>query len=81
MTTDVKFKCNDLLATSLSLLPCDMVLHHAGKCSDHKIANESLGELALKGCFDAILYSWKCFWAELWHAHLFSPFITISLLL
>lgn len=29
LTRNAKFQCNDLQATSLSLLPCDMVLHQA----------------------------------------------------
>jgi len=43
-----------------------MVLHHAGKCTDHcKIAPGFLGEVPVPGDCDAILYSRKCFGAEL----------------
>ena len=63
LATDPKYKCNDLRATSLSLLHCDMVLHHTGKCMDPpQIAAGLLGEVALRGHFDTILYSWQCFW-------------------
>jgi len=43
-----------------------MVLHHAGKCTDHpKIAPGSLVEVSLAGHFETVLYSWWCFGAEL----------------
>ena len=32
----------------------------------HQIAPGSLGEVALGGCFDTILYSWQCSKAKLW---------------
>ena len=70
LATDPKFQCNNLRATSLSLLLCDTVLHHAGKCTDHRTAHGLLEEVSLAGRFDTILYSWQCFWAELWESPL-----------
>lgn len=55
-----RFLSHDLSATSLPLLPCGMVSHHAGKHTDH----------FLIACFDIILHSWLCFGAELWVNHL-----------
>lgn len=43
-----------------------MMFHHAGKYTDHHQTDSGwLGELALGGCFDTILYSWQCFWVQL----------------
>lgn len=40
-------------ATWLSLFPCDMLLHHAGKPIVRlKVAPRSLGEVCLGGCLD-----------------------------
>jgi hypothetical protein len=41
-------------------LPYGKVLHHAGKgIVRHQIVPEWLGEVALGGCVDTILYSWE----------------------
>ncbi len=41
----------NVMTTSPSLLPCDVMFLHAGKCMDHhQIAPVLLGEVALAGC-------------------------------